>query len=136
MYLFRIGSIHEFFEISLPSNIKSKNWAQAHVSLSVEGFVCNIDAFFDKADFTTFLRQLTSMNHTLLGVASLEPLDRQFALSIKIDSTGHLHIVGEAWSRAIYRNKLSFEFGLDQSYLPDPIKQLEQIVNVWSDNDD
>jgi len=133
MHVFRLGSSREFLEVVLPPEIKSQNWAKASVNLAVEGFVGNLQTFFDKDDFSEFLRQLKELNRTLLGKAKLEPLDQQCMLCLSVDARGHLKIEGEASSRVSSGNRLTFEFELDQSYLPEPLGQVEAIVQNWTE---
>ena len=65
------------------------------------------------------------MYKSLQGTTEFKPVEEQLMLELRATSNGHILVKGEAWSEAKYGNKLEFELGLDQSYLPSFIAELQ-----------
>jgi hypothetical protein len=131
MYPIRFGTTQEHFEIVLPPEITAQNWARARIGLAVEGFTADVFAFFDKEDFTRFARQLHELDQSLSGTASLEPLDQQVKVVLSVGVRGHVKLIGELSSRATFGNKLGYELEFDQTYLKEPLAQLQEALEHW-----
>lgn len=127
MNTFQIGSDSEFVKITLPSSYFRDEWIETQVELSVNGFHGTIKPCFEVVDFKNFLQELKAIYETLQGRAKLSPREEQFVLTLAVGKTGHVLVTGVAWSRVTYENKLQFEFEIDQTYLLQPISQLEAI---------
>ena len=133
MHSVRFGTTREYFEVVLPVEIGTQGWARARVRLAVTGFVADLFAFFDKEDFARFASQLHKLNQTLEGFAKLEPLDRQVSLVLSVDNRGRLKLKGDLWSHATFGNKLEFEFELDQTFLQEPLAQVQDALHHWAE---
>jgi hypothetical protein len=125
MTTIRIGSDSEHIRISLPISYSSEGWAEAEVEIRVNGFYGQIRPWVEAADFESFTSQLRVLYETVGGTAELRPREEQFVLRLSARSLGHIAVSGEAWSYATYGSKLEFEFELDQSYLAQPLSELE-----------
>ena len=130
MTTLHLGSDSEYIKIRFPTALGREGWVEARVELSVNAFHGSITPCFEVADFEQFLSELKALHETLHGRADLSPREQQFVLALVIDPTGHILVTGEAWSRATYENKLQFEFVLDQTFLSEPIGQLQSILGA------
>jgi hypothetical protein len=129
MNTLQIGSDSEFVKITLPSSYSRDEWMETQVELSVNGFNGMLKPNFEVIDFKNFLQDLKTIYETLQGRAKLFPREEQFVLTLAVGTTGHVLVTGVAWSRVAYENKLQFEFEIDQTYLVQPISQLETILS-------
>jgi hypothetical protein len=115
-------------KINFKPPFASEGWCQAEVEIAVSGFHGKIQPWLDGAEVEHFVEQLTLMYNLLKGSAELKPLEEQLVLRLEALSNGHIRAKGVAWSDATCGNKLEFELGLDQSYLPSFIGQLQKIL--------
>lgn len=134
MTTIRIGSDSEYIRISLPISYTSEGWAEAEVEIRVDGFHGQIKPWVEAADFESFTSQLRELYSTIGGAAELRPREEQFVLRLFARPLGQIAVSGEAWSYATYGSKLKFEFELDQSYLVQPLSELELLqATIQSD---
>jgi hypothetical protein len=98
------------------------------VEIAVHGFRGGIAASVEAEDLRQFLQHLRELSTTLQGSAELRPREEQFVLELAADGLGHIHLKGEAWSRARYENRLEFELQMDQTFLAAPIRELEDVL--------
>lgn len=103
----------------------AEGWAEAEVEIRVNGFHGQIRPWVEADDFERFTSQLRALYGTVEGTAELRPREEQFVLRLSARPLGHIAVSGEAWSCATYGSKLEFEFELDQSYLAQPLSELE-----------
>lgn len=127
-----IGTPCEFVSILFLEPLSEEGSVHADVEISVDGFQGRIRPFFEKADFERFANGLREVHRTLQGEAELRPRDEQFVLRLKAARGGHIELEGEAFSKAAYGNRLTFEIALDQTCLPEPIQALEKWLQVNS----
>jgi hypothetical protein len=104
------------------------------VEIAVHGFRGAISAFVEAEDLQNFLTQLRAMNVSLTGAAELRPREEQFVLKLQADGLGHVNGSGTAWSRATYENRLQFELSIDQTFLAEPIYELETVLRREGDD--
>jgi hypothetical protein len=126
----RIGSNSEHIQISLPPSYSVEGWAQAEVEVSVNGFQGRIWPSVEAIDFKLFATQLRAVYESLRGEATFSPREEQFTLKVTAKSGGHIEVTGTAWSKATYENKLTFVLELDQSYLAEPLQELESLFHA------
>jgi hypothetical protein len=131
MATFHLGSAFEFVAIQLTSPPAEGGWTRCAVEISVNGFQGRIDPYFEIEDFVRFRDEMRTLYRDLNGRAHLAPREGQVVLVISVDELGHLSVSGEAWSQATYENKLEFKFGLDQTFLPEPIRELEHFLSSF-----
>lgn len=123
----RFGNDSGYVKITLPTSYSVDGWAQADVEIAVPGFQGWLSAWVDAADFDIFASQLRVLYESLEGKAEFRPMEEQFVLLLEAGKLGHVEVSGEAWSFATYGSKLEFEFELDQSYLMQPLSDLERL---------
>lgn len=126
----QFGSDSEHVRITLPDSYSTEGWAQADVEIAVQGFQGKLAPWVEAADFGIFASQLRVLYETLEGKAELRPMEEQFILLLTASTLGHIKVSGEAWSHATYGSKLEFEFELDQSYLAQPLSELERVQST------
>jgi hypothetical protein len=127
MNTLKFGSDSEHVRIALPDSYSIEGWAQADVGIAVHGFQGKLAPWVEATDFGLFAAQLRVLYESLQGKAELRPVEGQFILLLTASTLGHIQVSGEAWSYANYGSRLEFEFELDQSYLAQPLLELERI---------
>jgi hypothetical protein len=128
MRVVHFGTETEFVKLKLPDSYCEKGWAQAEVEIAVQCFSGNIRPWLDVEDMAPFTDQLRVLYETLNGTAVLCPRDEQFTLKFVGTAGGHIAVTGVAWSEATYGNKLMFDLGIDQTFLPAPLQVLEALL--------
>ena len=114
--------------------VDSDGWLRSDVDIAVGAWRGRFETSFCKADFPLFRRQLEALHSKLDGIARLDTLEEQLTLEFKVDRRGHIRVAGTACDRAGVGNALKFALELDQSYLPDIIRQLRAIESALPDN--
>ena len=97
------------------------------ISVNSDGFCANTDMDIDIKEFVAFVDSLSSLYKTLNGTALIqEPYGERQFIEFSADRSGHIRIRGELSSngRNGFVQKLNFENCIDQTYLPDFIKNL------------
>lgn len=128
MSVVHFGTETEYVKIKLPGSYCVKGWALAEVEIAVQCFSGNIRPWLDAEDMVPFTTQLRALYETLKGEATLSPRDEQFTLKFVGTAGGHIEVTGVAWSEATYGNKLMFDLGIDQTFLPAPLQVLEGLL--------
>lgn len=97
------------------------------ISVNSDGYCANADMDIDIKEFVAFADSLSSLYKTLNGTALIqEPYGERQFVEFSAVRSGHIRIRGELSSngRNGFVQKLNFENCIDQSYLPDFIKNL------------
>ena len=97
------------------------------ISVNSDGFCANTDMDIDLKRFVAFVDALSSLYSSLTGSAVIqEPYGERQFVEFSADRSGHIRIRGELSSngRNGFVQKLNFENCIDQTYLPDFIKNL------------
>ena len=129
MNTIHIGSKSEYVRVILKPPVSKDGWIEATIEIAVSCFDGRIEASVEAPDIVDFASQLTDMYESLQGEARLLPREEQFTLVVSAQTGGHLLVRGIAWSKATYENKLDFTFGLDQTFLPPVLTQLQEFVD-------
>ena len=117
MHQLHIGTATEFLRLEIEPEYPG--WLRAQVIVQVPGFNGLVAASFEPEDFEAFERELQVLNTALAGVAEFSSRENQVTFCLRVDALGHIGVSGEAWSEPFYnRNKLAFEFNIDQTFLP------------------
>ena len=130
MTVAHLGSDSEYVKITFNPPFSSEGWCQTEVEISVQGFFGRIAPWFDANEVARFSHEVASMYKSLNGTAEFKPLEEQLILKLQVTSNGRILAKGEAWSQAKHGNKLEFELGLDQSYLPSFIAGLQDALQT------
>ncbi len=104
------------------------------VSVRSNGFCGNTDMDIDIKAFVAFVDALSALYETLNGAAIIrEPYGYQQFVEFNADRSGHIGVSGELCSsgRNGFLQKLAFENSIDQTYLPDFIKNLSLFCDKY-----
>ena len=71
------------------------------------------------------------MSQALEGVASFNTAEGCIAIALTGDGNGHVRVSGEAVDTADAGNRLLFDFGIDQTCLPDICQSLEYLLAAF-----
>jgi len=132
MYVVCIGNIGaEHIMIRLTSNGAGDDiWLVGDIEIQVQSFVGKLSAYFEPYDFSLFSTQLTQLHSSLTGAAILKPREEQLVLTLTGNGRGGINVSGIAYSQATWQNKLEFSFEIDQTFLLEPLAQLEVLSNA------
>lgn len=122
----QFGSASEHVRITLPASLSIDGRGEVDVEILAHGFQGKLSPWVETFDFEKFTSQLRPLYESLNGTAEFRPREGQFVLMLTAVSCGHIKVSGEAWSHVTYGSKLEFEFELDQSYLEEPLSELER----------
>ena len=100
----------------------------ANIEIRVPGFLGRISEFLDLYILKNFVGELRRLYDTLQGQAELNPLDGDFVVKLKAGRAGLIEVSGHAYSFSTGVNKLSFEFDIDQTFLSEPLAELERFL--------
>jgi hypothetical protein len=129
---FRLGgSGSEFLDVRLIGRSEwtdsVEGWSDVEVCIHAGGFRAAYRASFMAEDFASFLDGLRQVWKTLAGEAVFRPFEEQLFLRVAGNGRGGVEVTGEAWDMSP-GNRLRFGLSLDQTYLEEPIRQLEATV--------
>ena len=108
-----------------------KNWINVHVIVQAGGFSGKFSAYVMPIDFKSFEAQLRNLYDKLKGFANFETLEDQIAIRIQGNESGNMLAKCEVMDQAGIGNKLIFEIEFDQSYIPNILRQLENIKSKF-----
>ena len=128
METLRIGTETEFVSIELQGGFSEEGWIETRAEIVVDGFRADVRSWFHRYDFENFEVSLRELYRTLKGPVKLEQLSGQLKFELNVNISGHVHLTGEA--RSGWDNRLTFEIGMDQSYLPETLRQLRSILEA------
>lgn len=104
------------------------NWVVTRIQAEVRGFKADFTDQVHLGDIVRFYEEVLKLNASLTGKATLAMMEEYLVVTGTLDTRGSLD-----WSvlllHPVKRDiQLQFEFGADQSYLPDLIQQLEDVL--------
>ena len=126
---FRLSFDFQVFEadISYPSN------TILSVSVTSAGFSASTTMDIDIKEIPTFCDELQKIYYSLNGEAKIqEPYGKQY-IQFSGDKKGHIFVSGTLHSNGAndFWQELKFENGIDQTFLPDFLKQLTTLSNHY-----
>ena len=107
------------------------DWLSAQVEVVVGGFRGSYLADFNSWSFSDFLVQLEKLYQTIAGSASFTSYEGQLELVLACDVHGHIKLQGEAIDFVGTGNKLIFQLGLDQTYIPAITNSLRSAIKQY-----
>lgn len=120
----------EVLERCFPEAIRSweGDWVKTAIRVQIPGFSADFHADLRTDEFREFRNQLVSMNKNLEGTATLISIENVIRANAMMNPQG-----GIFWTVTIRYPVssgavLDFEFGSDQSYLDQLIKELEEVL--------
>ncbi|MGO1059206.1 WapI family immunity protein [Planococcus sp. FY231025] len=104
------------------------DWVKTAIRVQIPGFSADFHADLRTDEFREFRNQLVSMNKNLEGTATLISIENVIQANAMMNPQG-----GIFWNVTIRYPVssgavLDFEFGSDQSYLDQLIKELEEVL--------
>jgi hypothetical protein len=108
------------------------NWLYTHVEVKLPGFhVSFTDCCLRADELGDFLGQLERFYKTLTGSAELNSMEGAIYLQAESDRLGHIYWKGHTTYPIGERNTLTFRFASDQSYLPNLIQGLNDVLKTF-----
>jgi hypothetical protein len=82
-------------------------------------------------DFELFKRELKATYKNLNGTAKFKTLEGQIEINMRGDRLGHFEIECVAMDEPGTGNQLEIRMGFDQTYIPDLLRQLDNIISEY-----
>ena len=133
---FRIGdSEREYLSVEIlayerpaSGEYHDDNWVVANVSLSVGGFQGRFGATFLTEELVRFRDEVSTLYSSLSANARFNTLEEQLTLSLTGNGRGSVALNGIAIDRAGDGNRFEFRLSLDQTYLAESLRGLNEII--------
>lgn len=109
-------------------NSWDKNHLDSPSVVHVGGFIGQIPARFHTWDLQKFRDELSQLYEKLEGEALLSTVEGWITSTCKGDGLGHISLVGGATDEMGNGDRLNFEFKMDQTFLPDILSQLDDVL--------
>ena len=107
------------------------NWLISDITIMVPGFKGSFDFCLDAPALAGFLQELNQMKATVSGSASFTPIEPSISLVGEMTNMRQIRWKGIAQYPLGYGSELDFEFESDQSYLPEVISELENVLSLF-----
>jgi hypothetical protein len=107
------------------------NWLTVSIAVRVGGFSGRVGAAIVTDELVRFAEQLHRLYEQLTGSAQFTTLEGQLSLTLSCDARGHITLRGEVLDQAGIGNRLSFHLNLDQSFLQQPMRELDAVIRVF-----
>ena len=131
MLAFRIGGeTHEFVLVEIMGS-NSDGWISGQVKVQVGGFEGEFPADFNSWAFSDFRNQLGRLYELLSGTAIFTSYEKQLELRLDGNGRGQIALRGEAMDYAGTGNKLAFRLDIDQTHLPQILKDLDAALELY-----
>jgi hypothetical protein len=105
------------------------NWLDAKAIVKVGGFTGTVGGQLRTDELASFQTELANLYKSLSGSAKLVALEGWLSFEITGDGMGHFSCTGEVMDGFIQGNTLSFNLNIDQTFLPEILKNLEKVEN-------
>ena len=69
-----------------------------------------------------------ALENNLAGTAEFSTMESQIELLLRGDGIGHVSVEGTVFDQAGVGNKLSFRLEIDQTYLPQIVRSLDDVL--------
>ena len=119
------------YERSISGEYYDDNWVSTDISVSAGAFSGHFNAAFLTEDFVQFNVKLQSLFEVLKGEAVFSTMEEQLSLKVFGNSRGSIEVEGVALDQVGIGNKLQFRFKLDQTYLSETIKGLNEVIAAF-----
>jgi hypothetical protein len=104
------------------------NWLTAEISIAVGAFRGKCHANFQVAELLGLHAELQSLQKSLKGQVTFEPLEGQLNLRFTGNGYGGIELKGRALDQPGIGNALDFTLQLDQSQLSTSIGQMNELL--------
>lgn len=107
------------------------NWLRTEIHVEVGSWRGRILDELRVDEFERFLPEVRRLHTELEAIAEFAAMDGRLFLRLVGDGSGHIKVEGEATDNPGYGNELSFRFELDQTFLPQLIRDLEDLLSEY-----
>ena len=108
------------------------NWLTASLTAHVGAFEGTVSGDIRAEELVSFNRDLQTLFQKLTGEAVLKTMETWFAIHFECNRLGHIKITGFVTDKHHGDgNTLEFVMSIDQTFLPEPMRQLEQVVDQF-----
>jgi hypothetical protein len=107
------------------------NWIDCEVQVAAGGFRGGFRADLRSEEFETFLAEVEMLNSALEGTATFSTMEGQIAMTLTGNGKGGIRVAGDAIDSPETGNRLTFDFELDQTYLPEICRSLEHLLAAF-----
>jgi hypothetical protein len=104
-----------------------ESWFHAAIAVHCDGWYGQFKASFMRGELSRLAQDVRALYQRLDGEAVLDPVEPNLVLSLTGDGKGHVRVRGTAQNRLSSGTHLSFEFQIDQTYLPAISKSLSEM---------
>ena len=108
-----------------------KNWIKTKIAIKAGAFTGNYIGEFMTHDFVNFKKELQNLYVNLNSSAGFNDLEGYLKIDIQGDGLGHLNVTYSASDKPGYGSTLTSNFYLDQTYIPNLIRQLDEIIELF-----
>ena len=120
------------YERPLSDNSDDNSWLTSQVTINVGMFSGQFSAQLQSHDFIYFRDALKKLFNTLIGQAKFETIEGQIEIIFMGNGRGGISVTGCAMDSPGCGNSLDFNFNIDQSYIPNIICELDEIISMFS----
>lgn len=107
------------------------DWGKGDIRVEILGYSANFLADLRAEEFKEFRDQLAAMNQELEGTASLISIENAIKAKAVMDSCGGIYWEVSTRYPISTGAVLTFDFGSDQSYLNQLIKELDEVLSEF-----
>lgn len=107
------------------------NWITTYLKIDIPGYHVSFPAHLRTDELEMFLDGLKEMNKMLKGKAELNNMDSYLHFECIMDKFGKITWTIDTVYPPAFGAKLHFDFQSDQSYLPNLIKELNEILILF-----
>jgi hypothetical protein len=109
------------------SNRWSTNWFDANVEIKCGAWSGNYTATFENGELRSFASDIRRLYQDLSATVTFQQSEPYLSISCKGDGRGHIWLTGVAEERPHQGPKLVFQFGLEQTELPQIANSLDAL---------
>jgi hypothetical protein len=107
------------------------NWLIVRAQMRASGALVEVEGpILHIPELAGFRDQLRKLNETLAGTAELEPIEPELHLTMTVQSLGHIAVRLSITPDHLNQTH-TFEFGVDQSYLPSVLSSLDRVLSDY-----
>jgi hypothetical protein len=107
------------------------NWLKVQIQIKVGAFSGNYIAQLQTMDFSGFEKELKRIYIDLKGVTQFNSIEEWLMVMLIGDGLGHFKVECRACDSPGTGNTLQFEFQIDQTYIPNLITQVSNILEMF-----
>jgi hypothetical protein len=107
------------------------NWLTAGLTVKVGSFEGKVSGHIRAEELVSFNRDLQTLFQKLTGEAAFKTMEDWLMIRVECNKLGHIKITGFVLDDHIDGNTLNFTLSTDQTFLPAPMRQIEQVLGQF-----